>query len=146
MALRLKDLRANQVPFWYQVYEGQEDELDEEGNLTGNSFQKYSNPVRVLARVSPNSGNAEDSPFGKDIVYDKTISTVKRLPIDEYSRLFIDVVPVLNEDGSTDTEPDYICVCPKNDLQQNLWAIRKIKGEGGQRRDRQNCYQPLGPR
>ena len=104
------------------------DEVDEDGNLTGESVPKYSNPVRVLARVSPNSGNAEDSPFGKDVVYDKTISTVKKLPIDEYSKLFIDVVPVLNEDGSTDTEPDYICVCPKHDLQQNLWAIRKIKG------------------
>lgn len=98
---------------------------------------KYSNPVRVLARVSPNSGNAEDSPFGKDIVYDKTISTVQKLPIDEYSKLFIDVVPILNEDGSTDTEPDYICVCPKHDLQQNLWAIRKIKGNihAGQNND-----------
>ena len=102
--------------------------MDEDGNFTGESVPKYSNPVRVLARVSPNSGNAEDSPFGKEVVYDKTISTVKKLPIDEYSKLFIDVVPVLNEDGSTDTEPDYICVCPKHDLQQNLWAIRKIKG------------------
>ena len=60
-----------------------------------------------------------------------------KLPIDEYSKLFIDVVPVLNEDGSTDTEPDYICVCPKHDLQQNLWAIRKIKGNihAGQNND-----------
>ena len=95
-------------------------------------------------KVKPNSEdgfadflNAEDSPFGKDIVYDKTISTVQKLPIDEYSKLFIDVVPVLNEDGSTDTEPDYICVCPKHDLQQNLWAIRKIKGNihAGQNND-----------
>lgn len=135
--LRLKDLRLNQVPFYYQTYDGTVDEVDEDGNLTGESIPKYSNPVRVLARVSPNSGNAEDSPFGKDIVYDKTISTVQKLPIDEYSKLFIDVVPVLNEDGSTDTEPDYICVCPKHDLQQNLWAIRKIKGNihAGQNND-----------
>lgn len=135
--LRLKDLRLNQVPFYYQTYDGTVDEVDEDGNLTGESIPKYSNPVSVLARVSPNSGNAEDSPFGKDIVYDKTISTVQKLPIDEYSKLFIDVVPVLNEDGSTDTEPDYICVCPKHDLQQNLWAIRKIKGNihAGQNND-----------
>ena len=135
--LRLKDLRLNQVPFYYQTYDGTVDEVDEDGNLTGESIPKYSNPVRVLARVSPNSGNAEDSPFGKDIVYDKTISTVQKLPIDEYSKLFIDVVPILNEDGSTDTEPDYICVCPKHDLQQNLWAIRKIKGNihAGQNND-----------
>lgn len=126
--LRLKDLRINQVPFYYQAYEGMVDVEDEDGNLTGESIPKYSNPIREMARISPNSGNAEDSPFGKDVVYDKAISTVKRLPIDEYARLFIDVVPILNEDGSTDTEPDYCCVCPKNDLQQNLWAIRKIKG------------------
>ena len=121
--LRLKDLRLNQVPFYYQTYDGTVDEVDEDGNLTGESI--------------PNSGNAEDSPFGKDIVYDKTISTVQKLPIDEYSKLFIDVVPILNEDGSTDTEPDYICVCPKHDLQQNLWAIRKIKGNihAGQNND-----------
>lgn len=135
--LRLKDLRLNQVPFYYQTYDGTVDEVDEDGNLTGESIPKYSNPVRVLARVSPNSGNAEDSPFGKDIVYDKTISTVQKLPIDEYSKLFIEVVPILNEDGSADTEPDYICVCPKHDLQQNLWAIRKIKGNihAGQNND-----------
>ena len=66
--LRLKDLRLNQVPFYYQTYDGTVDEVDEDGNLTGESIPKYSNPVRVLARVSPNSGNAEDSPFGKDIV------------------------------------------------------------------------------
>lgn len=70
--LRLRDLRINQVPFFYQTYEGTADEVDEDGNLTGESVPKYSNPVRVLARVSPNSGNAEDSPFGKDVVYDKT--------------------------------------------------------------------------
>ena len=75
--LRLKALRLNQVPFYYQTYDGTVDEVDEDGNLTGESIPKYSNPVRVLARVSPNSGNAEDSPFGKDIVYDKTISTVQ---------------------------------------------------------------------
>ena len=130
MALRLKDLRANQVPFWYQTYEGQEDELDEDGNKTGYKVPKYSKPVRKLARISPNTGDAKDSPFGKDIEYDKAISTVQSLPIDEYSRLFIDVEPVLNGDGTTNTEPDYYCVCPKNDLQQNVWAIKRIKGSG----------------
>ena len=51
--LRLKDLRLNQVPFYYQTYDGTVDEVDEDGNLTGENIPKYSNPVRVLARVSP---------------------------------------------------------------------------------------------
>lgn len=125
--MRLKDLRVNQVPFWYQKYLGEVEEVDEEGNLTGETVKAYSNPIRALARISPNAGTAESSPFGANTDYDKSISTVVRLPIDEYSRLFIDIEPVINSDGSTDTEPDYRCVAPKNDLQQNVWAIKKIK-------------------
>ena len=125
------DLPENQVPFWYQTYEGEDFEVDEDGHRTGDKIAKYSNPERVMARVSSNTGNASDSPFGVDIVYDKAISTVKKLPIDEYSRLFIDREPVLNPDGSTDTEPDYSCVCVKHGLVQNVWAIKKIKGAVG---------------
>lgn len=36
--LRLKDLRLNQVPFYYQTYDGTVDEVDEDGNLTGESL------------------------------------------------------------------------------------------------------------
>ena len=135
MALRLKDLRINQVPFWYQQYVGEEDILDEDGNLTGETRKVYSNPVEAWARISPNTGQAESSPFGINTDYDKAISTVQNLPIDEFSRLFIDIKPVINADGSTDTEPDYRCVAPKNDLQQNVWAIKKIRaaiGDGNQ--------------
>lgn len=135
MALRLKDLRINQVPFWYQQFMGEEDVLDDDGNLTGETKKVYSNPVMAFARISPNTGQAESNPFGINTDYDKAISTVQNLPIDEYSRLFIDIEPVINSDGSTDTEPDYRCVVPKKDLQQNVWAIKKIRaaiGDGNQ--------------
>lgn len=125
------DLPENQVEFWYQCYEGEDYELDEDGRRTGDKIPIYSNPVKSKAFISANTGNAMDSPFGNDIVYDKAISTVKKLPIDENTRLFIDRVPVLNADGSTDTKPDYECVCVKNGLVQNVWAIRKIKGATG---------------
>lgn len=125
--MRLKDLPANQVPFWYQQYVGEVDVVDEDGNLTGETARAYSNPTPARARISPNTGRMESSPFGADISYDKSISTVVRLPIDEYSLLFIDREPVINADGSTDTEPDYYCVVAKNDLTQNVWAIKKIK-------------------
>jgi hypothetical protein len=127
MGARLRDLRINQVPFWYQTYEGEVDVVDDEGYQTGETVKKYSKPVKALARISPNTGRSESSPFGVNTDYDKSISTVVRLPIDEYSKLFIDIEPVINEDGTTDTEPDYYCVVPKHDLQQNVWAIKKIK-------------------
>lgn len=125
--MRLKDLRINQVPFWYQQYLDEVEKTDADGNLTGETMKIYSNPIRALARISPNTGRAESSPFGADISYDKTISTVVRLPIDEYSRLFIDIEPIINEDGSTETEPDYYCVAPKHDLDRSVWAIKRSK-------------------
>jgi len=125
------DLPENQVEFWYQCYEGEDYELDEKGRRTGDKIPVYSDPVMTKAFISANTGSASDSPFGNDIVYDKAISTVKKLPINENSRLFIDVEPVLNDDGSTDTKPDYECVCVKNGLVQNVWAIKKIKGSTG---------------
>ena len=58
------------------------------------------------------------------------ISTVQDLPIDEYSRLFIDVVPVLNEDGTTDTKPDYKVKKVAKGIYQKVWAIQRIEGYG----------------
>lgn len=126
--LKLKDLEDNQSTFWYQTYEGETDELDEDGKRTGDKIESYSNPIEAKAMITASNGNAENSPFGKDIVYDKSMSTVQNLPIDEYTKLFIDVRPVIQIDGSTDTQPDYSCVCTKNGLEQNVWALRKIKG------------------
>ena len=126
--MKLQDLPENQVPFWYQVYEGEEDEIDSKGRRTGDKVKHYSNPIREMARISANTGDAANSPFGQNIVYDKSISTVKKLPIDEYSMLFIDKEPILEEDGSTQSKPDYSCVCVKNGLVQNVWAIKKIRG------------------
>lgn len=126
--MKLKDLKANQVPFYYQNIEGVVDDIDEDGYLTGEKTVKYTRPTKVYARISPNTTEVEQTPFGKDLVYDKMISTVQDLPIDEYSRLFIDVVPVVNPDGSTDTEPDYEIVKVAKDLHQRLWAIRKLEG------------------
>lgn len=78
--LRLKDLRLNQVPFYYQTYDGTVDEVDEDGNLTGESIPKYSNPGSCACESKSELRKCRGSPFGKDIVYDKTISTVQKLP------------------------------------------------------------------
>ncbi len=126
--MKIQDLPENKVPMWYKVYEGEQDEIDGKGRRTGDKVKVYSNPVREMARISANTGDAYGSPFGQSIAYDKSISTVKKLPIDEYTLLFIDREPVLEEDGSTLSEPDYSCVCVKLGLVQNVWAIKKIRG------------------
>lgn len=126
--MKLKDLKANQVPFYYQTYGEKKAEVDEDGYLTGEYEISYSEPIKAWARISPNTSEVQDTPFGKDLVYDKMISTVQNLPIDEHSKLYIDVVPQFHFDGSTDTEPDYIVVKVAKDMNQNMWAIRRIEG------------------
>ena len=126
--MTLQDLPENQVPFWYQEYLGEADELDEDDYPTGDKVPSYAPPVRAMARISANTGNAQDSPFGQNIIYDKSISTVQKLPINEQTKLFIDIEPEFDDNGKLLNEPDYQCVCPKYGLIQNVWAIKKLRG------------------
>ena len=124
------DLEENQREFYYQTYEGISEGYDEDGYLTGEPQASYSSPIKAKAMISENTSDVTDAPFGRDLVYDKMISTVQDLPIDEYSKLFVDVVPVLKEDGSTDTEPDYVVTRVSKGIYQKVWAIRKVEGYG----------------
>lgn len=122
------DLKENQREFYYQTFEGETEGVDEDGYFTGEPTISYSNPVLARAMISENTSEVTDTPFGKDLVYDKMISTVQDLPINEFSKLFVDVVPVLKEDGSTDTKPDYEVVRVSKGIYQRVWAIRKVEG------------------
>ena len=124
----IEDLKENQTEFYYQTYLGVIDELDEDGFLTGNKIVAYSKPVKAEAMISANTSDVEMTPFGKDAVYDKMISTVQKLPITETTALFIDVVPVIEEDGSTYTKPDYEVVRVAKGLYQNVWAVKRVEG------------------
>lgn len=126
--MKLKDLKENQVPFYYQNPGEVKPILDEDGYDTGEVERTEGEIVREFARISPNTTDVNFQPFGKDLVYDKMISTVKDLPINEQTKLFIDVVPEFHFDGSTDTKPDYEVVRVAKDLHQRLWAIRRIEG------------------
>ena len=127
--MKLKDLKINQVPFYYQLYEGEEEAIDIDGYLTGEKVIKYSAPIKEEARISPNTQDAQTMPFGVELQYDKAISTVKDLPIDEFSVLFIDTVPEYDEDGKLINKADYTVVKVAKDLQQKVWAVRKIVDE-----------------
>lgn len=126
--IRMFDLPDNQREFYYQTYVEEDEEVDDDGYLTGEKKSYYSNPIKASAMISENTSDAVVTPFGKDLVYDKMISTVQDLPINELSKLFVDVVPVFNEDGSTFTEPDYIVKKVARGLYQKVWAIQKVSG------------------
>lgn len=129
--MEIRDLKANQRDFYYQQYMGEGEEYDEDGYLTGDTEKVYSNPVKASAMISENTSDVQDMPFGKDCVYDKMISTVQDLPIDEHSKLFVDVVPELDENGATQTLPDYVVVRVAKGIHQRVWAIRKVEGYEG---------------
>ena len=131
--LNLKNLSFLEQDFWYARMKGYEPEVDSEGNLTGDEVITYNNPVHAKARIGFTHYYDADTAFTKGVVHNRAISSVTKFPIDEYTVLWIDVEPVINQDGSTDTEPDYYCVAYRQDIHRNVWAIRKREGyEGNQ--------------
>ena len=127
--MKLTDLKANQVPFYYQLFQGEVELRDEDGYLTGEKEISYSKPDKAYARISPNTNEVTNTPFGIDCVYDKMISTVQDLPIDEFSRLFVDVIPEVDDTGMVTNNYDYEVVAVAKDMHQKMWAIRKIEGK-----------------
>ena len=66
--------------------------------------------------------------FGGDESYDKVIVTENlSLPIDEYSRLWVDTMPTLKQDGSTNTPHDYIVRKVAKSLNSVSYGITKVK-------------------
>lgn len=126
----IQDFKPNQTEFYYQKYGEEIEEYDEDGYLTGHTIVGYSKPVKARAMISSNTSDVEMTPFGKDAVYDKMISTVQKLPIEEHDMLFIDVVPELDEQGNTHTKPDYEVIRVARGIYQNVWAIKKVEGYG----------------
>lgn len=131
--LNLRNLQFLEQDFWYARMKGYEPEVDSEGNLTGDDVLTYENPVHAKARIGFTQYYDADTAFTKGVVHNRAISSVTKFPIDEYTVLWIDVEPVIKQDGSTDTEPDYYCVAYRQDIHRNVWAIRKREGyEGNQ--------------
>ena len=126
----MRDLRKNQRKMYYSLYEAQENDSDFD---VLDTVAKYSAPVELKASLSEGKSNADDSPFGKDVSYDRIISTVnKDLPITETSLIWYETEPVLLKDGSADaSSADYkVAATPLDGLDGIQIAIKRIsKGE-----------------
>jgi hypothetical protein len=72
-------------------------------------------------------GETQVQQFGVSENYDKVIVLDdKNAPIDEHSILWVDTLPYLNEDGTTDTPHDYIVKKIARSLNGVSIAIRKV--------------------
>ena len=120
-------LARNKSKFYYASYIGKNELADEYGNLTGEYEVVYSNPIKVLGNVSSASGETQVQQFGESESYDKVIVLDNpNTPINEYSILWVDTLPLLNPNGITITPHDYIVKKVAKSLNSVSIAISKV--------------------
>ena len=121
----------NKSKFYYASYLGETEIIDEYGNATGEFEVKYSTPTKGDANISAAQGETENRQFGESESYDKVIVLDDiNTPIDEYSILWVDTLPLLNEDGTTNTPHDYTVRKVAKSLNGVSIAIKKVKVDG----------------
>jgi len=102
----------NKQTFWYALYDATVEQYDEYGNQIGTSAS-YGKPVQTSGNISPARGNVVARQFGDDEQYDKEIVLGDRdTPIDEYTVLWIDTVPELDDEGALKVNADGEIVTP----------------------------------
>ena len=123
----MRCLTRNKSKFYYASYIGETETIDENGNATGEYDVSYSKPVKTLGNVSAAQGEMQSRQFGESESYDKVIVLNDRnAPIDEHSILWVDTLPHLDEDGSTDTPHDYVVRRVARSLNGVSIAIGKV--------------------
>lgn len=121
----------NKSKFYYASYIGETEIIDEYGNRTGEYTISYSNPRECFGNISAAQGEIQSRQFGESVSYDKVIVLDdKNTPLDEYAILWVDTLPYLNEDGSTETPHDYTIRKVAPSLNGVSIAIRKVKVNG----------------
>ena len=122
----MRDLKRNQRNMYYSLYVEQGNDSDFD---ILDTVAKYSAPVEFKASMTAGKSDSDASPFGKDISYDRIISTVKKdLPITETSLIWYETEPILLEDGSANpNRADYnVAAAPLDGLDGIRIAIKRI--------------------
>jgi len=118
-------LNRNKQEIYYALFK----ELEIIRNPAGHEIGRrpvYHNPVRAMVRVTPARGEADVEIFGIALIYDKVMQYGKgKLPIDETAVLFVDRMPVIENDGSTETRHDYTVTRIATDINYTTVAISK---------------------
>ena len=122
----------NQSKFYYALYIGSTEIKDEYGNGTGEYEVSHSHPVIAYGNVSSARGETQVRQFGESESYDKVIVLDNpNAPINEYSILWVDTLPHLNDDGTPNTPHDYIVKKVAKSLNSVSLAIRKVQVRNG---------------
>lgn len=135
----MRMMERNKSRFFYALYKEKVPKTDEYGNDTGEYEIVRDNPVEYAANISAAKGETSTRQFGESESYDKVIVMDKDAPpIDEYTVLWVDKTPQLNEDGSLATSDegeiltphDYIVKKVAKSLNSVSVAISKVTVSG----------------
>lgn len=123
-------LKRNQRTFYYALYEGKTPIVDEYGNVTGEYIIQRGRPNSYKANISSATGETSTRLFGENESYDKVVvlsndDVAKQ--IDEYTVLWVDTFPELDEEGNTETPYDYIVKKVSRSLNSTALAIAKVR-------------------
>ena len=127
----MRCLVRNMRDFYYACYEGKKEIEDEYGNKTGEYEVIYGKPIKCKANISAAQGEVQSRQFGDSESYDKVITLGNvNIPIDEYAILWVDNLPAIEEEGTTNTPHDYIVKKVARSLNAVSLAISKVKVSG----------------
>ena len=125
----MRAVKRNQQPFWYALYSGETEQVDEEGNYTGEIGPGYETPVLQYANISAARGNTDTDVFGTDLKYSKTISTCDMsCPITEESAIWIGIEP--EDDNGNPIPHNYVVVKVARSLNSIQIAVQEVKITG----------------
>lgn len=128
----MKCMIRNQRKFYYASYIENKEIIDEYGNSTGEYEVIHDKPIKALGNISSAMGETQVWQFGESESYDKVIVLDNvNSPINEYSILWVDTLPHLNDDGTTDTPHDYIVKKVARSLNSVSIAISKVNVRNG---------------
>lgn len=117
----------NRTKFYYASYAGKSEITDEYGNKTGEYSVTYDNPIMCLGNVSAAKGEMQSRQFGESEVYDRVIVLDDpNTLITEHSILWVDSLPIIEADGSTETPHDYVVKKVARSLNNVSIAISKV--------------------
>lgn len=102
-------MEINKQKIYYATYNSMSEQLDADGYYNGDPNLTYSNPKELWANVYWSRTDLEQELYGMNLTYERGICVDGYAPeMNEYTVFWIDRIPEIKEDGSTDTPYDYI--------------------------------------
>lgn len=129
----MRNLKKNQRKMYYALFDKMVQQVDENGDDTGDPVAHYSAPVMFEASLSSGKGSAQKEVFGADVDFTRSISTTNLgLPITETSLVWYETEPALLPDGSANPDSaDYEVVAPPADGLNVLVIALKSRAKNG---------------